>query len=218
MSVRRLIFVCVLAALTSMAAVRPAAAQEHQPSPVAQEQPGAEVPDQAVAEEHTAEAEHEEGIWPTVARIFNFALLVGVLVYFLRSPIAAYLGSRGEQIRADLVQASAMRAAAEAQLAEIERRMKSLPGELEALRARGAEEVAAEEVRIRTAAEAERERLLEHTRREIDLQVRIARRELMEEAAVLAVSVARERITRQITAEDQMRLIDRYTAQLRGAR
>src|SRR5690606_30981492 len=130
--------------------------------------------------------------WPTIARVVNFALLVGILAYFLRSPIAGYLASRSEQIRADLVDAARMRAEAESQLAEIDRRMKALPGELEALRARGARDVQAGEASIRTAAEAERDRLLQQMRREIDLQVRIVRRQLMEEAAALAVGVARE--------------------------
>jgi hypothetical protein len=64
---------------------------------------------QAVAEGHTAEGQHEEGLMPTVARIANFAILVGMLVYFLRTPMAGYLQSRGEHIRSELVQAADMR-------------------------------------------------------------------------------------------------------------
>ena len=68
--------------------------------------------------------------------------------------------------------------------------MEALPAELEALRAQGAREIAAEEARIRAAAAAERERLLEQARREIDLQVRVAERDLVSHAADLAVGVA----------------------------
>jgi F-type H+-transporting ATPase subunit b len=164
------------------------------------------------------EGEHAEGSLPTVARLLNFAVLAGVLFYFLRSPIASHLVSRSTQIRQDLVTAAEMRAAATAQLAEIEERLKSLPGELDALRAQGAEDLAAERARMSRAAAAERERLLEHTRREIDMQLRIARRALVEHAAQLAVDVAHARIARTITPEDQLRLVDRYAAQLREAR
>jgi F-type H+-transporting ATPase subunit b len=216
-TVRRLIFVVCAAAALSVGVATAAAAQEHQP-PHAAGQPQGEVHEPAVAEGHTAEEEHEEGVWLTIARLFNFAMLVGVLAYFLRAPIAAYLSSRSEQIRAELVQAAALRTSAETQLAGIEARMRALPGELDALRTRGAQEVTAEEARIRAAADAERDRLLEHMRRELDLQVRIARRALVEEAASLAVSVARDRIVRHITDEDQRRLLDRYTAQIGGAR
>src|ERR671913_604124 len=123
------------------------------------------------------------------AKLLNFAVLVGALVYFLKSPIAAHLASRSAQIRQDLVTAAEMRAAATAQLAEIEKRMKALPAELEALKRQGAEDVKAEQARITQTAAAERTRLLEQTRREIDTRLRIAKRELTEQAAALAVGV-----------------------------
>jgi len=148
----------------------------------------------------------------------NFAILGGVLFYFLKSPISAYLASRATHIRQDLVTASEMRAVAAAQLADIDKKMQALPDELEALKARGAEDVKAEQARIAQAAAAERERLIAQTHREIDARLRMARRELTEHAAALAVKVAEERIKRTITPEDQLRLVDRYASQLREAR
>jgi len=154
----------------------------------------------------------------TTARLLNFAILAGVLYYFLKTPVATYLAARSTEIRQDLVTAAELRASATAQLAEIDRKLKSLPAELEALKQQGAEDVRAERERIARAASVERERLLEHTRREIDMRLRIAKRELLEHAAQLAVTVARERISRSITAEDHLRLVDRYAAQLTEAR
>jgi F-type H+-transporting ATPase subunit b len=141
-----------------------------------------------------------------------------VLVYFLKAPIAAYLASRRTQITQDLVMAAEMRATATKALAQIEAKLKALPAELDALRRQGVEDVAAERERIARAAAAERERLLEHTRREIQMQLRIARRQLVEHAAELAVDVARSRIVATITPDDQLRLVDRYAAQLSEAR
>ena len=37
-----------------------------------------------------AEDEHGEGILPTIAKLVNFGILVGVLVYYLRAPIREY--------------------------------------------------------------------------------------------------------------------------------
>jgi F-type H+-transporting ATPase subunit b len=165
-----------------------------------------------------AAAEGEaEGIWPTIARLVNFAILAGALVYFLKSPLMGHLASRGTQIRQDLVTAAEMRAAAGAQLADIERKMKALPAELDALKRQGADDVRAEQARIAQAAAAERERLIAQTRREIDTRLRVARRELTAHAAQLAVSIAEQRIKRTITPEDQLRLVDRYAAQLGAA-
>src|SRR5438105_1782140 len=57
-----------------------------------------------------------------VGRIVDFAILAGVLVYFLRSPFAAYLRDRGVTIRKDLSEAAAIRTTAENQLAAVRSR------------------------------------------------------------------------------------------------
>jgi F-type H+-transporting ATPase subunit b len=168
--------------------------------------------------EAAGEAPHGQTLLQTVAKLANFAILVGVLVYYLKTPVSAYLVSRATAIRRDLVSASEMRASAAAQLGEIARKLESLPAELAALKAQGAQDVAAEQARIAQAAVVERERLIQQTRREIEMRLGVARRELTEHAAQLAVRIAEERIKRTITPEDQVRLVDRYTAQLREAR
>ena len=169
------------------------------------------------AHESAGAEEHQgRGIIDTVARLVNFAILAGTLWYLLRSPIAKYLADRGTQIRSDLVNAAELKQTAAAAIEEIDRRMQALPAELEALRAQGAQEIAAEEARIRAAAAAERERLLEQARREIELQVKVAERELVMHAADLAVAVASERIQNNITSDDQQRLVDRYVQQLKA--
>ncbi len=171
----------------------------------------------AAASEKHSEEPHGDSLVNVIARLVNFGVLAGALVYLLRSPLAGYLADRGAQIRGDLVNAAEMKQAAAAQIDQIDRRMKALPGELEALRHRGIDEIAAEEARIQAAAAAERDRLLEQARREIDLQVKVAERELVSHAADLAVGVATERIKKSITDEDQQRLVDRYLQQLGSA-
>jgi len=176
---------------------------------------------EATGQEHAGEGhggeEHAGGGWlATIAKMFNFAILVATLVYFLRTPLVNHLSSRITKVREDLVAAAETREAASRQLAAIEAKLKALPAELETLKRRGAEDIVAERARIEQAAEAERLRLLEQTRREIEMRLRIAKRELLELTAGLAVGVARERIERTITPDDQARLVDRYAAQLRG--
>ena len=72
-----------------------------------------------------------------------------------------------------------------------------------------------EEQRIAAQAAADRERLLEQTRREIDLQVRLAKKEILEHAANLSVQLATERIKKEVTPADQDRLVDRYLSQVK---
>jgi F-type H+-transporting ATPase subunit b len=197
----------LVAAALAFLALTPARSAEHA------DQPAAEHAAQPAGEHGSASEHGEEShglwwglLWPTV----NFALLCGLLYYFLKTPAAAYLRDRHTAIRKDLVEAAALKESATNQLAEIDRRVKALPGEIEALRQRGAAEIAAEEKRIAALAEAERSRLVDQTRREIDLEVRRAKRELVDHTADLVVRLATDRIERTITPADQIRLVDRY--------
>ena len=178
----------------------------------------AQAPESPAAGEATGHesAEHDAGWMPTIAKVVNFAALVGILGYFLRAPLSQYLVDRHSSIRKDLSDAQAVRASAESQLAGVHARLAELPAELQALEARGREELAHERERMKAATAAEREKLLERTRREIDLQFRVARRELVEHTADLAMSLAKTRITETITPDDQTRLIERYAAEVRS--
>jgi len=156
-----------------------------------------------------------ESPWTLIARLFNFAVLAGALVYLLRSPLGAFLESRRIQVRSDLDKAAETRQAASSQLAHVEARLKALPEELETLKRHGTTEIAAEEARIRAAAEQERVRLLDQARREIDRRVHVAERELTKRAGDLAVDLATVRAKQAITEADQQRLVDRYLEQVR---
>jgi F-type H+-transporting ATPase subunit b len=185
-----------------------ARAQEHQPPPTPAQREGHVDAPASQDAEHGGE---EHGmlaslLWPTA----NFVVLVGLLWWFFKQPVATYLTDRHQSIRKDLVEAANVKAGAAAQLSEIDRKLQALPAELDALKRRGAEEIAAEEQRISAMAAAERDRLLEQTRREIELQVRLAKRELVEHAAELSIQLASDRIQKTITPADQERLVDRY--------
>jgi F-type H+-transporting ATPase subunit b len=207
------------------AAPMQAAAQEHAAAPAAPQEraaapatghEAAAAPEHAPgAQEHAATgAEHGESIWSLVWRVGNFVILAGGLWYLLRKPAANYLEARADQIKSGLTNAAAMKAEASAQIQGIEARMKALPAEVERLKARGADEIAGEQVRIREAAELERKRLMEQARRDIDLQLQAARRNLTKHAAALAVDLAEKRIEREIPPADQQRLVDKYVARM----
>ena len=213
-------------ALSASAAITAASArdgreggQEHPPA--ASKAPGAaEEHAQPEGEHAAAEGEHhDESIggmilamgWP----VANFIIFVGVLYYFLNQPMRDYLAGRSATIRKDLVEAAELKATAQSQLASIEQKLQALPGELSALRTRGAEEIRAEEQRIAAQAAADRDRLLEQTRREIELQVRLAKKEILEHAADLSVQLATDRIRKEATPADQERLVDRYLSQVK---
>ena len=172
----------------------------------------------ALLASEAAEAEHGNPIVPIVARLFNFAILAGTLVYFLRSPFNQYLADRGAQIRADLVKASELKASASTQWAAIDQKMAALPAELEAVRKTGAIEVDAEEARIRDAADKERARLLTQMSREIELRTKTAERDLAKVASARAIDIATDYIKKTMTEADHERLVERYLTQVGAAK
>lgn len=165
------------------------------------------------ASEEAAEA---VGWAPSIAKFVNFAALAAIVVYFGKGPIGDYLRTRSTTIRKDLVDSKALRVDAEKQLSSVRERLALLPGELQAMKRRGEEELAAEKVRLADATASEKQRVVDQTRREIDLQSRLARRQLVEHSVELSMGLARTRIEKDITPEDQARLIDRYATGVRA--
>jgi len=201
----------------------PPAAADH-PSQTSSGEPAVAPPAHAPAStaQHGTEgaggaAHHEEPLWKTGARLFNFAVLAGTLVYFLRAPMRAFFDGRIAVVRADLVRAATMRATAGEQLAAIDARLQALPAELAELREKGARDITAERARIQEAAEAERQRLLAHSRAQATLRVRGVERELTAATADRVVAAASARLRAAMTDADQSRLIDRYLGQIPAA-
>lgn len=164
-----------------------------------------------------SEAGADPNSWkPTIAKIFNFTLLaIGVYFFAKKMGVGNYLATRSATIRKDLVDAKQLRSDAEQQLASVRTKLAALPAELSTLKQRGSEELAAEKVRLAEATAIERARVQEQTRREIELTSRLARRELMMHSVDLSMKLARARIERDITAEDQARLIAGYKPEVR---
>ena len=57
--------------------------------------------------------------WEIFKQAVNFSILVGVLVYFLRKPVSAYLQERTQMLRASIADAASARASAAEKLLSI---------------------------------------------------------------------------------------------------
>jgi F-type H+-transporting ATPase subunit b len=148
----------------------------------------------------------------------NLLLLLGVIVYFARSPLQSYMAERRSSIEQNLESARRELASAEARLAECKTRVDSLDREIEEIR--GA---------VRAQAETERDRLLadarvaaDRIRRDAQLAIeqegRRARQLLREEAAEMAVQLAGEILKGQVGDADRARLVDEFVASIESPR
>jgi F-type H+-transporting ATPase subunit b len=145
--------------------------------------------------------------WEIFKQAVNFGILVGVLVYFLKKPLGAYLKERTELIRKSIDEATRTKADAWARLTAIEDRMSKLAGEIAERNQKMDAEAEEETRRIREAAQAEIERIRAQVQFAADQEVKKARAELRRESAELSAQAAREIVAKTITPEDQERIV-----------
>lgn len=140
----------------------------------------------------------------------NFILLVVVLVYFLRKPLAHFFAGRASALERDLEEGRKALEAARAQLAEAEEKMRRLSEDIAAYKAAAAREQELERERLRRAAEDEAERVLASARAMIESATQAARQELKSAAATEAVALAEKMIRERLDDAARSRLLNRF--------
>ena len=125
---------------------------------------------------------------------FNFAVMVAVIVWFLRPRLPAWLRNRTQAIRQSLDDAGKASIEAQQRLSAIEARMLKLESEILAMQAAADQESEAEEERIRAAAEEEKRKIAAIAEQEILGAVTRAKHDFKMYAAELMVTLAVNRI------------------------
>jgi F-type H+-transporting ATPase subunit b len=154
------------------------------------------------------------GILLTIGRLFNLALVAGIVVWLARKPLAEFFVSRTQSIHEQITEAEKVRRESEAKLAEIQSRMSHLDEELKALKESAEKEAQAEYQRLIGEAERDAQKIIDRARQEIDGMTRAAHIELKAHAGELSVQLAEEIIRREITDEDRGRIFARFVTRL----
>lgn len=155
--------------------------------------------------------------WVSVGfSFFNFAVLVGILLYFGGPRIRELLAKRHATIKKDVEEARALREQAELRLREYEARLAGIEREMAELIEGIKQEAEAEAVRIIRAAEEAAERLHKEAEFLLGQEQRQLEIELRREAAGLAVELARKILLGKMTDLDQRRLLDQFVREMAG--
>ncbi len=158
-----------------------------------------------------AEAEHaEEEMWKWA----NFGILAVVLGVALMKTLPKAFAERTASIQKDITEAQAIKKDAEARAAKVEAQVKSLGADIEKFRAESAKEMAHEGDRIRQETAAHIARIEAQAGNEIESAGKIARRELRQFSAELALKLAEDRVRAKLDSGGEAALVDGFVAEL----
>jgi F-type H+-transporting ATPase subunit b len=156
----------------------------------------------------------EGGSSSLIFSVLNFALILGVIFYFARKPVAEYLEQRRQGIQRSLEDSAKLLADAEAKLQDWNDRTGRLDAELAGIRETSRRIAEEEREEILAQARANAERIQNDARVAIDQELLRARRTLAEEAGELAIDLAAKLIADQVTDDDQQRLFDEFLSKV----
>lgn len=143
-------------------------------------------------------------------RCVNFAVMVGLLGYFVSKPIRNGLQNRRTDIEKALADATAAREAAEAKAHEYQEKLAKAAAEIDTIYAAIRREGELERDKILASAKEMAAKIEQEADAKASSAVARARLELRAEAARLAVELAEELLAKNVTAADQKRLVDEY--------
>ncbi|MFK5925151.1 MAG: ATP synthase F0 subunit B [Desulfuromusa sp.] len=143
-------------------------------------------------------------------RIFNFGIVVAILVYFLTKPIKKGLAGRREEIETALAEAKKAKEEAEAKFAEYDRKLARATEDIAEISDSIRREGELEKIKIIESAQQMAVKIEQDAEKAAALEVAKARITLQREAVQLAVGVAEELLKKNFTKDDDTRLINEY--------
>lgn len=151
--------------------------------------------------------------------LLDFAVFVGLIVYFGRKPIAALLDDRYKSVAADIEQARVLRETAEAKYEEYKLRLERLEDEL-AKAMDGVKAGTESEVkRILRDAQTEADRIAADERARLAQESKKIRQELAAHAATMALELAEKQVLERLAQPGaQDGLVQRNLIELAAAR
>lgn len=171
-------------------------------------------------------AEHGEGGPPpslfagdlgnTIWTLVIFVVLLLVLGKFAWKPILATLQRREQFIRESLEEAKQDREKAEQRLREYEEKLQKAHQEAAAIVEEGRRDAEDTRKRIQEQSRSEAEAMIERARREIGIAKDGAVKDLYQLVANMATDVTAKVLRRDLTDEEQKRLVNDATAEIRN--
>lgn len=186
-----------------------------------------ETPENASGEEASEEGEGEHALksinWtdfsntkqvPYVVYFGNFALLIGLYVYFGKKPIAEGLKSRRDSIAKEIEEAQKMKKEAKQRAKKYQAKLEGLDDELASAKQGLIEAGEADKARIVREAEEKAARMNRDAAALLEQETRQIHEDLVNETVEAAVREAEELLKKRVMPEDHERLAEDFLASL----
>ncbi|MDR3631196.1 MAG: ATP synthase F0 subunit B [Desulfocapsaceae bacterium] len=169
-------------------------------------------------EEHAAGehgAAHHDSLSPAKIkdfglRVMNFIALMIILIKFGAKPIAAGLSSRRNKIKTEIEDLEARKAEAEKTYKDFEAKLASVEKDIDSIVEKAVAQATIEKARIIEKAEQAAADIQRQAELAVQREVMEARRKLKNEIADHAAAMAEELIIKNLTAADQVKIVEDY--------
>ncbi len=165
--------------------------------------------------EHGGAAHHADSLSPAKLkdlgfRVMNFAVLLIILVKFGAKPIADGLNGRRQQIKDEIEELEAKKAKAAQDYKDFTAKLESVEKDVDSIVEKAVAQAEIEKTRILEAAEKSAEDIKRSATQAVANEVTAAKRALKVEATEAAALMAEELIIKNLTADDQVKIIEDY--------
>jgi F-type H+-transporting ATPase subunit b len=171
----------------------------------------------AVAAGHASDAGHavQNSLSPAKLkdlglRVMNFAALMIILVKFGAKPIGSALSGRRKQVKDDLESLEAKKAAAERSYKEFSAKLASVEKDVDQIVEKAIAQAEIEKAKIIERAEKMAEDIKRQAQMAVANEVTAARRMLKNEIADQAAVMAEALIIKNLTGDDQVKIVEDY--------
>ncbi len=157
---------------------------------------------------------HEMDVNEELGKVFvhavNFVLFIGVLVYFLRRPLADFLANRRLAISSQLDESERLKTAAQTRFDELDTRIAAFDQEIDHMLARVKADCERERDKAIASANEAAEVLMAAAERGVGKELEKARHGLRAETVELAMTLAEDVLRGSLGAADHGRLATEY--------
>lgn len=147
-------------------------------------------------------------------RIMNFAVLLFLLVKFAAKPIGSGLAGRRKAIKDEIEELEAKKAAAERSYREFEQKLATVEKDIDKVVDRAIAQAEVEKTKIIEKAEQAASDIKRAAEMVIQKEIMEARRTLKNDVAEQAAVLAEELIVKNLTADDQVKIVEDYLAKV----